>query len=48
LLITAVALTLGAPFWFNLLNRLVDIRGAGRKPDAIRGQAKKIDGLPST
>jgi hypothetical protein len=48
LLITAVAVTLGAPFWFNLLNRLVDIRGAGGKPDAIRGQAKKIDGLPST
>jgi hypothetical protein len=27
------AVSLGAPFWFDLLNRLVDIRGSGRKPD---------------
>jgi hypothetical protein len=32
-LITALAVSLGAPFWFDLLNRLVDIRGSGRKPD---------------
>jgi hypothetical protein len=31
-LITALAVCLGAPFWFDLLNKLVDIRGAGRKP----------------
>ena len=28
-LITAMALTLGAPFWFDLLKQLVNIRGAG-------------------
>ncbi len=28
-LITAMALTLGAPFWFDLLNKLVSLRGAG-------------------
>jgi hypothetical protein len=31
-LITALAISLGGPFWFELLNRLVDMRGAGRKP----------------
>ncbi len=33
LLITGVALTLGAPFWFDTLNRFINIRGAGRAPD---------------
>ena len=28
-LITAIALSLGAPFWFDLLNRLVKLRGSG-------------------
>jgi hypothetical protein len=32
LLITALAVTLGAPFWFDLLNKLVNLRGAGPKP----------------
>lgn len=30
--ITALAISLGAPFWFDLLNRLVKIRGTGTKP----------------
>ena len=34
-LITALAISLGGPFWFELLNRIVDIRGAGRKPPAV-------------
>lgn len=29
---TAVLVTLGAPFWFDLLTRLVSIRNAGKKP----------------
>lgn len=33
-LATAVAVSLGAPFWFDLLNKVVDLRGAGRKPAA--------------
>ena len=33
LLITAVALSLGAPFWFDVLNKIVNIRGAGRAPN---------------
>jgi len=31
-LITAVALSFGAPFWFDLLGKLVDLRKAGKKP----------------
>ncbi|HQV00230.1 MAG TPA: hypothetical protein PLO59_03665, partial [Bacteroidia bacterium] len=32
-IITALALTLGAPFWFDLLRKLVSIRSAGVKPE---------------
>ena len=32
-LLTALALSLGAPFWFDLLNKLVSIRGSGVKPE---------------
>jgi hypothetical protein len=39
-LITALALTLGAPFWFDLLNRFVDLRGAGGKPLPAQGQGQ--------
>ena len=31
-LITAIALSLGAPYWFDLLSKIVSVRGAGRKP----------------
>jgi len=30
--VTLVALTLGGPFWFDLLSSLVNVRSAGRKP----------------
>lgn len=33
-LITGLAVCLGAPFWFDLLNRIVDLRGAGKKPES--------------
>lgn len=33
LLLTALALSLGAPFWFDLLKKLVSIRGVGVKPE---------------
>ncbi|HEY0609810.1 MAG TPA: hypothetical protein VGD35_09145 [Chitinophaga sp.] len=38
-LITALALSLGAPFWFDLLNRVVQIRTTG--PQIQSSQAKK-------
>jgi hypothetical protein len=31
-LLTAAALTLGAPFWFDLLSKFINLRGAGAKP----------------
>lgn len=37
LVITAIALSLGAPFWFDLLKKLVSIRGAGVKPEKSYG-----------
>lgn len=33
-LVTGIAISFGAPFWFDLLNRLVDLRAAGKKPPA--------------
>jgi len=41
-LITALAITLGAPFWFDLLSRLIKIRGTGSKivsPDTVINSA---------
>jgi hypothetical protein len=35
-LITATASVLGAPFWFDLLQRFVQLRGAGPKPPPAR------------
>jgi hypothetical protein len=31
--VTGCAVALGAPFWFELVNKLVDVRGSGKKPD---------------
>ena len=30
--VTALAISLGAPFWFDLLKKIVNLRGAGNKP----------------
>ena len=32
-LLTALAISLGAPFWFDLLNRFIALRNAGKKPE---------------
>jgi len=29
---TALAISLGAPFWFDILNRLINIRAVGKSP----------------
>jgi hypothetical protein len=34
ILLTTAALTLGAPFWFDLLNKVANLRAAGPKPSA--------------
>ena len=38
-MITALAGMLGAPFWFQLLQRFVNLRGAGAKPAAPTAKA---------
>jgi hypothetical protein len=30
--LSALALTVGAPFWFDIIKKLVDLRGSGNKP----------------
>jgi hypothetical protein len=32
-LVTAAAISLGAPFWFDMLNKVINIRSAGRAPE---------------
>lgn len=38
-LATAVAISLGAPFWFDLLNKLVNLRNTGDPPKSSTGAA---------
>jgi hypothetical protein len=40
-IITILAVSLGAPFWFDTLNRFMNIRGAGRAPDEARDKTAK-------
>jgi hypothetical protein len=35
-LLTAIAASLGAPFWFDMLNKVITIRAAGKAPDEAR------------
>lgn len=37
-ILTLIALSLGAPFWFDTLNRFMNIRNAGRSPDEPRAK----------
>jgi hypothetical protein len=39
-LLTAVAISLGSAFWFDTLNRFINIRGAGAAPDEKKKAAK--------
>jgi hypothetical protein len=41
LLLTVIVLSLGAPFWFDLLKRIISIRSAGVNPDEKKGKAGK-------
>jgi hypothetical protein len=40
--LTAFAATLGAPFWFDLLNRFVNIRSAGKAPEERPKDPKEV------
>lgn len=37
--LTAIALSLGAPFWFDLLSKFMNVRGSGAKPDRVQPAA---------
>jgi len=37
-IISIVAISLGSPFWFDLLNKLMNIRNAGKKPETSDNQ----------
>jgi hypothetical protein len=39
-LITALATVQGAPFWFDTLNKLINLRGAGARPPTTTQEAK--------
>jgi hypothetical protein len=39
-MITAATTLFGAPFWFDLLQRAVQMRGTGSKPDDKRGAVR--------
>jgi hypothetical protein len=46
-LLTAFAGSLGAPFWFDTLNRVMNVRAAGKVPDASKGTATAKSSNPS-
>lgn len=45
-LLTVLALTLGAPFWFDMLNKFMNIRFAGKSPDEASKKPEKQDAHP--
>jgi hypothetical protein len=51
LLMTALAISLGAPFWFDTLNKVISIRAAGRSPaeraKSPEGPAKRAAEQPN-
>jgi hypothetical protein len=48
LILTALALMLGAPFWFDMINKIVNIRGTGKKPDDTNTNKKSGSDSDST
>jgi hypothetical protein len=42
-LLTLLALSLGAPFWFDMLNKIMNIRFAGKSPDEASKKPDKQD-----
>jgi hypothetical protein len=45
IIITALALTLGAQFWFDLLKKLISLRSAGVKPEETEEKRKQLEEL---
>lgn len=45
-LLTVLAISLGAPFWFDLLNKIMRVRFAGKSPDETAKPPEKPDPEP--
>ena len=41
-LLTIIAVSLGAPFWFDLLNRFITIRASGKAPEEAPKAPKDV------
>ena len=41
-LLTAIAVSLGAPFWFDMLKKIVNLRAAGKQPEKDTKTGKKV------
>jgi hypothetical protein len=41
-MVTAFALQLGAPFWFDMLKKVITIRSAGRSPEEAHTSPKEV------
>lgn len=48
LLLTGFAISQGSPFWFDLLGRVINIRGTGKKPQPVAAAAAEGAAAPST
>lgn len=46
LLLTAIAVSLGAPFWFDMLNKVINIRSAGKAPEEGQKSPKQTQTPP--
>jgi hypothetical protein len=42
-ILTILAISMGAPFWFDMLNKVMNIRFAGRSPDEKAKVPEKSD-----
>ena len=42
-LLTVLALSMGAPFWFDLLNKFMNVRYTGKSPDETSIKPEKQD-----
>ncbi|MBV8275094.1 MAG: hypothetical protein JO170_07545 [Verrucomicrobia bacterium] len=42
LLVSALAVSLGAPFWFDTLSKFMNVRGAGKVPDTTKSASTEV------
>lgn len=43
-LITALAISQGAPFWFDILNKAINLRSTGKPPEVLVQKSKTPGG----